>query len=148
MAIDENEELNVPENEGTGAENEGNNEEEEVTTPTEGEGTGEVDPADDPAVIVDFNDFTAAKMKTLAEKAAEIDDPTHIDMLTSQILNRVKAQASKALTTLTVLYASATMDFKEEYREAVKNKLLSLGYTVVEDMDEDVPVGITITWEE
>ena len=147
MAIDENEELNVPENEGTGAENEGNNEE-EVTTPTEGEGTGEVDPADDPAVIVDFNDFTAVKMKTLAEKAAEIDDPTHIDMLTSQILNRVKAQASKALTTLTVLYASATMDFKEEYREAVKNKLLSLGYTVVEDMDEDVPIGITITWEE
>lgn len=172
MAI-EDEELNNVSEEGTGAEDVEGKEEadpsgdgEPIVPPTtEGDDTdpttedgGEtggdepdtpaVDPADDPGVVIDFNDFTADKMKALADKAAEATDEDHIDMITAQILNRVKAQSSKALTTLSVLYASATLDFKEEYREPVKNKLLSLGYNVEEVLEEETPIGITLSWSE
>lgn len=137
-----------------GGETGGDDESDPDTEPTTGDDeptepdTPAVDPADDPGVVIDFNDFTADKMKTLADKAAEATDEDHIDMITAQILNRVKAQSSKAITTLSVLYASATFNFKEEYREPVKNKLLSLGYDVVEVLEEETPIGITLSWDE
>ena len=106
----------------------------------------EVDPADDPAVVVTFTNYTADKMRALASLASNLDDDTKIDMITSQVLNRVKANAAKGETELDVRYDSATIDFKEEFRTPVINKLTSLGYVVTENTKEDTAIGIHVVW--
>lgn len=122
---DEEQLNNVPK-EGTGAENEDTKEE----------------------VVVDFDDFTATKMKELSAKADTYTDEENINILTARVLNRIKAQAIKGKYSLSVLYASASMDFKPKLRGAVINNLFVLGYVVREVMEDNTAIGFTVTWDE
>lgn len=150
MALEDNEEIVVPE-EGTGAENE------EITTGTEEHTTTdtETDPqtgdttVDDPnsGAVVEFPDFTTEKMTELTQEASQRTDAEQVEILTQNVLYRVRSRANLGYNTLSVLYESPTLQLKPEYREQVIDNLLGLGYNVAREVIEDEEeYGITISW--
>ena len=151
MNPEENEELNVVPEEGTGAENEETtvNTEEPTTTDTETDPQTGDTPVEDPnpGAVVEFPEFTAEKMHELYQASWMRTDEEQISIITQNILYRVRSQANLGRNFVSVLYDSPTLQIKQEYREAVINNLLGLGYDVAREVIEDEDeYGISISW--
>jgi len=148
---EENEELNVVPEEGTGAENEetttGN--EEHTTTDTETDPqTGDTTVDDpNPGAVVEFPEFTAEKMAELTQEASQRTDAKQVEILTQNVLYRIRSQANLGYNRLSVLYDSPTLQLLPEYREAVIDNLTGLGYEVAREViDDEEEYGISISW--